>query len=689
MSYQVLYRRFRPTRFCEISGQEEIVSILKNQIISKKLSHSYLFSGSKGTGKTTTAKIFARTVNCEHPKDGEACNECEYCKSVSENNISDIVEIDAASNRGIDEIRELKEKVGYLPSVGRYRVYIIDEVHMLTTEAFNALLTTLEEPPEHIIFIFATTEQHKILPTILSRCQRFDFKRIDLDTIVNRLEFVMNEIGVEFELDALKMVASCADGALRDALSILDKSLTEAKNNLLTTENVYHTLGMTDENNVIQIAEAIIEADCGLAYEKLDEFISRGGDIINLNVQLLDYFRALMIYSSMSNPQRIINKSEFFLGSLSKMKNVVDIDVLVAFVKTFSLCKKDSRLALNPRYLLEANILYLTNQSKLYEASELSKRMESLEKQFSKLSTTQMRFVPVQRVEGIENEVDTETRYSPAMVDSQMSSAEINTVEKKSPSAVQKPTGPVMRNDKQTVSMYQETITFVGKFLFNKDRDVITQTITDNLKVAYYSDDMLYVYPTGSAVHLMGAFYAGNGLEKVEAVLRDKVKKDIKLKVITKPTKEELANVVSSPSKAEARAVPREEAPVRLKSAEVKTTSQPKDIEPEIIGLDDDLDMDFMVKGAVDMSLDTEAVVSVKEENQNLAQNDIINLDDLEDIPIVQFNQEEVSDDGYYPEDDEYYNSFAQSEQFNDDDCDMSDLDSALSVLGDMTEIDI
>ena len=689
MSYQVLYRRFRPTRFCEISGQEEIVSILKNQIISKKLSHSYLFSGSKGTGKTTTAKIFARTVNCEHPKDGEACNECEYCKSVSENNISDIVEIDAASNRGIDEIRELKEKVGYLPSVGRYRVYIIDEVHMLTTEAFNALLTTLEEPPEHIIFIFATTEQHKILPTILSRCQRFDFKRIDLDTIVNRLEFVMNEIGVEFELDALKMVASCADGALRDALSILDKSLTEAKNNLLTTENVYHTLGMTDENNVIQIAEAIIEADCGLAYEKLDEFISRGGDIINLNVQLLDYFRALMIYSSMSNPQRIINKSEFFLGSLSKMKNVVDIDVLVAFVKTFSLCKKDSRLALNPRYLLEANILYLTNQSKLYEASELSKRMESLEKQFSKLSTTQMRFVPVQRVEGIENEVDTETRYSPAMVDSQMSSAEIKTVEKKAPSEVQKPTGPVMRNDKQTVSMYQETITFVGKFLFNKDRDVITQTITDNLKVAYYSDDMLYVYPTGSAVHLMGAFYAGNGLEKVEAVLRDKVKKDIKLKVITKPTKEELANVVSSPSKAETRSVPREEAPVRLKSAEVKTTSQPKDIEPEIIGLDDDLDMDFMVKGAVDMSLDTEAVVSVKEENQNLAQNDIINLDDLEDIPIVQFNQEEVSDDGYYPEDDEYYNSFAQSEQFNDDDCDMSDLDSALSVLGDMTEIDI
>ena len=683
MSYQVLYRRFRPTRFSDISGQEEIVSILKNQIISKKLSHSYLFSGSKGTGKTTTAKIFARTVNCENPKDGEACNECAYCKSVNENNISDIVEIDAASNRGIDEIRDLKEKVGYLPSVGRYRVYIIDEVHMLTTEAFNALLTTLEEPPEHIIFIFATTEQHKILPTILSRCQRFDFKRIDLDTIVNRLEFVMNEIGVEFELDALKMVASCADGALRDALSILDKSLTEAKSNLLTTQNVYHTLGMTDENNVIQIAEAIIEADCGLAYEKLDEFISRGGDIINLNVQLLDYFRALMIYSSMNNPQRIINKSEFFLGSLSKMKNVVDIDVLVSFVKTFSMCKKDSRLALNPRYLLEANILYLTNQSKLYEASELSKRMESLEKQFSKLSTTQMRFVPAQSGD----EVYSEDIYSPATVDSKISSVEIKTVEKKAPTTAKKPSGPVMRNDKQTVSMYQEAITFAGKFLFNKDRDVITQTITDNLRVAYYAEDMLYVYPIGSATHLMSAFYSQNGLEKLQTVLRDKVKKDIKIKFITKPTKEELASVISSSPKVETKAMPKAQAPVEVKSATVNTVSLPKQedsFEPEIVGLDDDLDMDFMVKGSVDISLD-EVAVSPKTDIKD----DIINLEDLEDIPIVQFNQEEVSDDGYYPEDDEYFNSFAQSEQFNDDDYDMSDLDSALSVLGDMTEIDI
>ena len=222
---QALYRKFRPQTFSEMVGQEHITRTLRNQIIANRVGHAYLFNGVRGTGKTTSAKVLARAVNCLNPQDGEPCNECEICKAALDGSLTDIVEMDAASNNSVEDIRSIREEVNFLPTKAKYRVYIIDEVHMLSQGAFNALLKTLEEPPAHIVFILATTEPHKILPTIISRCQRFDFKRVDEKDIINRLEYVLKEEKVDYEEDALEIISKLADGGMRDALSILEQCL--------------------------------------------------------------------------------------------------------------------------------------------------------------------------------------------------------------------------------------------------------------------------------------------------------------------------------------------------------------------------------------------------------------------------------------------------------------------------------
>jgi DNA polymerase-3 subunit gamma/tau len=332
MSYQVLYRRFRPSKFSEVAGQEHITSILKNQIVSGKISHAYLFSGSRGTGKTSTAKIFARAVNCMNPQGGEPCGECEYCLGIKQNNLSDIIEIDAASNRGIDEIRELKDKVNYLPSLGKYRVYIIDEVHMLTTEAFNALLKTLEEPPEHIIFIFATTEPQKILPTILSRCQRFDFARLTQQTIADTLRSSIAQLGISAEDSALFLIAANSDGAMRDAFSFADKAINLSDGKLLTLSDVQNALGLADGADLYRMAEALVHEDVASVFELLNSIIAKGSDISQITNQLIEYFRGLMIYCNTPNPAAILGANEPLLQSLEQCgKNIPAICLSVMF----------------------------------------------------------------------------------------------------------------------------------------------------------------------------------------------------------------------------------------------------------------------------------------------------------------------------------------------------------------------
>ena len=276
MSYTALYRKFRPSTFDQVKGQDHIVQTLKNQINANRIGHAYLFCGTRGTGKTSVAKIFAKAVNCEHPVDGSPCNECETCRGITNGSAMNVIEIDAASNNGVDNIRQIRDEIQYSPSSGKYTVYIIDEVHMLSIGAFNALLKTLEEPPAYVIFILATTEPHKIPITILSRCQRYDFKRISIDTIAARLSELMEKESIEVEDKAIRYVAKAADGSMRDALSLLDQCIAFYLGQKLTYDNVLDVLGAVDNEIFSRLTRSVIDSDVATSLNILDEIIMQG-----------------------------------------------------------------------------------------------------------------------------------------------------------------------------------------------------------------------------------------------------------------------------------------------------------------------------------------------------------------------------------------------------------------------------
>ena len=279
MSYTALYRKFRPDNFSDVKGQDHIVTTLTNQIKHNRIGHAYLFCGTRGTGKTTVAKILAKAVNCEHPVDGSPCNQCSMCKAIQAGTAMNVIEIDAASNNGVDNIREIREEVSYRPTEGKYKVYIIDEVHMLSTGAFNALLKTLEEPPSYVIFILATTEAHKIPITILSRCQRYDFHRITIDTIASRLEELLNIEGVEAEEKAVRYVAKAGDGSMRDALSLLDQCIAFYLGQTLTYDKVLEVLGAVDTEVFSKLLRRVIQGDVTGSIHILEELIVGGREL--------------------------------------------------------------------------------------------------------------------------------------------------------------------------------------------------------------------------------------------------------------------------------------------------------------------------------------------------------------------------------------------------------------------------
>ena len=345
MGYIALYRKYRPLTFDNILGQESVTKILKNQVKTGKISHAYLFSGTRGTGKTSAAKVFARAINCLHPKDGEPCNECEVCKSILEGNTADVVEMDAASNNSVENIRQIRQEVVYATVDVKYRVYIIDEVHMLTTSAFNALLKTLEEPPENVVFILATTEQHKIPVTILSRCLRFEFNRLSTDTIVERLKFVLDTENIKYEEEALQYIAKLADGAMRDALSILDRCISEMSDKL-TFEDIQKVVGAIDKQIVSNIVDAILNFDGIKANENIELVIKKGKDLRQLVYELNEEFLSLLINSN-QNKNNIIR----IIDRLSKLDS-------------------DLRQSARPSIVLKACIIELCNN--VVEQSTLS-----------------------------------------------------------------------------------------------------------------------------------------------------------------------------------------------------------------------------------------------------------------------------------------------------------------------------
>ena len=302
--YQVLYRKYRPRVFADVYGQDHVTSTLKNEIKEGRISHAYLFTGSRGTGKTTCAKILAKAVNCPNAVDGEPCNACEICKGLDSGTIYDVVEIDAASNNGVDNIRDLREEVNYTPTRGKYRVYIIDEVHMLSTGAFNALLKTLEEPPAHVIFILATTEVHKLPATILSRCQRFDFKRIQPETMAVRLQQVAGLEGMELAPDAATLIARIADGALRDGLSILDQCAGRSKQ--ITAQLVSEVAGLAGHEALYRLSDAVLARDSSAAVEELAQLHENSYDMERLCVEMINHFRNFMMVKTVKKSRELI-----------------------------------------------------------------------------------------------------------------------------------------------------------------------------------------------------------------------------------------------------------------------------------------------------------------------------------------------------------------------------------------------
>ena len=381
MSYVALYRKWRPQRFEQLVGQEHISRALKNALAADKLAHAYLLCGPRGTGKTTTAKIIAKTVNCLNSKSGEPCNQCEICETITNGNFMDILEIDGASNRGIEEIRALKEKVNLVPTQGMYKVYIIDEVHMLTPEAFNALLKTLEEPPRHVIFIFATTEPHKLPPTILSRCQRFDFYRISIDFIVKRLEYICEESKIPFDKEALVILARLAQGGMRDALSLMDQCLSYGEQKLEFNQ-VREALGIVATEDIHDVVTLLFLKDIKQLLYKLNVRIDEGKDIRQFAGQCLDYIRNLLIYKS-CDEQILDDLGREEKAFLKKHKDI-SVKKIHFALQCISKAEAEMRWSNNPRLLLEMAFFKYIFMNEEISCSSLENRLRALEERSGK-----------------------------------------------------------------------------------------------------------------------------------------------------------------------------------------------------------------------------------------------------------------------------------------------------------------
>lgn len=357
MPYVALYRKFRPPTFEDVKGQDHIVTTLKNQIKTDRIGHAYLFCGTRGTGKTSVAKILARAVNCEHPVDGNPCGECETCKAISEGRCVDVVEMDAASNNSVDDIRTIVDEVSYSPTMGKKKVYIIDEVHMLSTSAFNALLKTLEEPPEYVLFILATTEVQKIPITILSRCQRYDFHRITIDTIEGRLKEVTDKEGIKAQEKALRYIARAADGSMRDSLSLLDQCIAFNYGEELTYDKVLEVLGAVDTAIFGQMFEALKEANAQNALNILAEVVIQGRELSQFVADFIWYLRNLMLVTTSDNVEDVVDISSDNLKILKEQAGAVDIDTIMHFISVFSELEANLRFASQKRILIEMTLI--------------------------------------------------------------------------------------------------------------------------------------------------------------------------------------------------------------------------------------------------------------------------------------------------------------------------------------------
>lgn len=390
MSYTALYRKFRPDNFADVKGQDHIVTTLTNQIKHNRIGHAYLFCGTRGTGKTTVAKILAKAVNCEHPVNGSPCNECAMCKAIQAGTAMNVIEIDAASNNGVDNIREIREEVSYRPTEGKYKVYIIDEVHMLSTGAFNALLKTLEEPPSYVMFILATTEAHKIPITILSRCQRYDFHRITIDTIAARLDELLKVEGVEAEEKAVRYVAKAGDGSMRDALSLLDQCIAFYLGQELTYDKVLEVLGAVDTEVFSKLLRKVLRGDVTGSIHILEELIVGGRELSQFVGDFTWYMRNLLLVKTSENPEEAIDVSSDNMKLLKEESTMLDVETLMRYIRIFSDLSNQIRYATQKRVLVEIALIKLCRPAMETNLDSVLDRLRVLEQRMDERPVQQV-----------------------------------------------------------------------------------------------------------------------------------------------------------------------------------------------------------------------------------------------------------------------------------------------------------
>lgn len=380
MSYTALYRKFRPDNYDDVKGQEHITTTLRNQIKAERIGHAYLFCGTRGTGKTTVAKIFAKVVNCENPIDGNPCNECPTCKAIGAGVSMNVIEMDAASNNGVENIRQIVDEVQYRPTEGKYKVYIVDEVHMLSTSAFNALLKTLEEPPEYVIFILATTEAHKIPITILSRCQRYDFKHISVDVIQDRLQELSGKENIAVEDKALRYIAKVADGSLRDALSLLDQCEAFSIGEELTYDKTLEILGAVDTDVFSNMLRAVISENTVGCMELLEEMVSYGRDLSQFVIDFTWYLRNLLLLKTSEDAEDMIDMSGEKMKALKDEAKMIESDVIMRYIRILSELTNQIKFSSQKRVLIEIALIKLMQPAMEQDYESLKNRVSNIEK---------------------------------------------------------------------------------------------------------------------------------------------------------------------------------------------------------------------------------------------------------------------------------------------------------------------
>lgn len=494
MAYQALYRRLRPQCFEDVAGQDHIIRTLCNQIENNRINHAYLFCGTRGTGKTTTAKIFARAINCTG-EGAKPCNSCDTCASIMQGRNVNVIEIDAASNNGVDNVRDIIEEVKYPPTDCRYKVYIIDEVHMLSSGAFNALLKTLEEPPEYVVFILATTDPQKMPVTVLSRCQRFDFHRIDKETMMRVLKDYMSEEGADVADEAIEYIAEISDGAMRDALSILDQCISFYTDSRVTLERVTEITGSVDRSVFFELTDAMNNNDGGKCMDIIDRVVLQGRDISRFTADMITHLRNILLAVSTRGETKALDYSKAYVDRLRQQGAEVGYDYALSLISSFSELANSIKFSANPRILLEVCVLKGCSPTSSYDLGSVDKRLKNIEKQISE-------GVPV-RTEAIKIQMPADT--PPA------ESKKSTVIEKAVPEDIKK------------------VITLWNKFVKSIDAKIIKSVVSVQTRPAYLEDGFLtLVTVNNGALHVIE-----NHIDEIKGCLEKFFEKQFDVNVMT------------------------------------------------------------------------------------------------------------------------------------------------------------